>query len=181
MGRKTEAAAAATAAAATITKNDDNNHAQNADDALWWPHQHENNNECTLLVQVDDPTTDFTGATGAIGRIEVQHGNLILDLQGNKYQAKLLPGPTCWVVQPQGKDEHTWRIDGATDEFVRLSPMKNNNFQANIQGNFSQEYHVVDEDVNRKTKYDTSDATTNNANNVPPSKKARKNKTLRHK
>lgn len=131
---------------------------------LWWPHQRETSNECTVLVQVDD--VDLTGATGAIGRIEVVNDQLILDIKGNKYHGKLFPGPTCWVVQQQ-KDERVLKIEGATDEFVRLVPLESSDFHAKVQGDYSHDYQVKDDNVNRK-----------GSDNVAPpaTKKARKNK-----
>ncbi|GAX25237.1 hypothetical protein FisN_5Lh319 [Fistulifera solaris] len=109
--------------------------------------------ECTVLVQInpeDASTLDFTGATGAIGRLEADDTGVSFDFKGVQYKGRFFPTATTMVLSVVNGKENYLKIDGIADDFCYLEKTGDalKGFDAQAVGNLSG-YDVQDEDVNR--------------------------------
>lgn len=133
----------------------------------------QSNGECTVLVQIDpndSSTLDFTGATGAIGRLEADDIGgtcimaflflglfdtnclyaVIFDFKGVQYRGTFYPTASAVVLAVVNGKENYLKIDGLADDFCYLEKTGDalKKFDAQAVGDMSG-YNVQDEDVNR--------------------------------
>mmetsp|Transcript_3838 Transcript_3838/g.5028 ORF Transcript_3838/g.5028 Transcript_3838/m.5028 type:complete len:209 (+) Transcript_3838:185-811(+) len=124
-------------------------------------------NDCNLLVQVnpdDASTLDFHGASGAVGRFEVNDDVVTMDFKGFQYQGVINPGPTALIATMHPKiGENVIKVESITDEFITLEKVADSMLKLDAvveMGNMDRSYDIQDRNVNDR----------NDNVNLPPSK-----------
>uniref|UniRef100_A0A7S3LF37 Uncharacterized protein n=1 Tax=Amphora coffeiformis TaxID=265554 RepID=A0A7S3LF37_9STRA len=135
---------ASTTSSITSDPNDDgdgDHDPKEENEDVWdmvWPNRNgilgSNPGECTVLLQIDPEDAsmlEMEGASGAIGRLEVDGQGVILDMKGRQYQGRIFPGPTALILgtttpgigrvvdETENNNTQQLKVLGMTDEFVR--------------------------------------------------------------
>ncbi|GLE08637.1 hypothetical protein PINS_up019952 [Pythium insidiosum] len=76
----------------------------------------------TMLVQLEDPTMDLSGDTGAIGRFQTQGDSAVmLDIKGHQYIGEIVPCTSFMVV---GVCPTEARVECVMNEFCQITHKK---------------------------------------------------------
>mmetsp|Transcript_37794 Transcript_37794/g.48193 ORF Transcript_37794/g.48193 Transcript_37794/m.48193 type:complete len:161 (+) Transcript_37794:164-646(+) len=75
-------------------------------------------NAVPLLLYVEDESLDFSGDSGAIGRLNVHDSSIMIDLKGKQFNAQIFPSAGSMMILGAGPNDI--KVDTVMNECCKL-------------------------------------------------------------